>query len=83
MKSDFWEYEKEMRLISYDCSEQEDEDYPVVECKGAVKAIYLGVRCSEADRRMMEKAIGSKNIPLYQMSVDEAKLTRLKKTRIG
>lgn len=81
-KSNFWEYEKEMRLVSFDCSGK-DEDFPVIECKGMVKAIYLGVKCSDANRRLIEKAIGDKNIPLYQMSVDEEKLTRFKKTLIG
>ena len=81
-KSDFWKYENEMRLISYDCS-GEDKEFPVVECKGMAKAVYLGVKCSNENRRLMEKAIGDKNIPLYQMSVDEEKLTRFKKTLIG
>lgn len=81
-KSNFWEYEKEMRLVSFDCSGK-DEDFPTIECKGMAKAIYLGVKCTDANRRLMEKAIGDKNIPLYQMSVDENKLTRFKKTLIG
>ena len=81
-KSDFWKYENEMRLISYDCS-GENKEFPVIECKGMAKAIYLGVKCSDENRRLMEKAIGDKNIPLYQMSVDEGKLTRFKKTLIG
>lgn len=81
-KSDFWKYENEMRLISYDCSGK-DKEFPVVECKGMAKAVYLGVKCSNENRRLMEKAIGDKNIPLYQMSVNEEKLTRFKKTLIG
>lgn len=81
-KSDFWEYEHEMRMVLFDCNEK-DSDFPVISCKGAAKAIYIGAKCSDANRRLMEKAIGDKNIPLYQMSVDECKLTRLKKTLIG
>lgn len=81
-KSDFWKYEKEMRLISYDCSGN-DKEHPVIECKGMAKAIYLGAKCTEENVRLMEKAIGDKNIPLYKMSVDEDKLTRFKKTLIG
>ncbi len=81
-KSDFWKYEDEMRLVSYDFSGN-DNDFPTIECKGAIKAIYLGVKCSDSDRRMMEKAIGDKNIPLYQLTVDEDKLTRFKKKLIG
>lgn len=81
-KSDFWKYEREMRFLSFDCSE-DDKEFPTIDCPEAAKAIYLGVKCSDADRRAMEKAIGDKNIPLYQMSVDETKLTRFKKTLIG
>lgn len=81
-KSDFWKYEREMRLLSFDWS-GEDKEFPTIASKGAAKAVYLGARCTDANRRAMEKAIGDKNIPLYQMSVDEAKLTRFKKTLIG
>ena len=81
-KSDFWKYEREMRLLSFDWS-GEDKEFPTIACKGAAKAVYLGARCTDANRRAMEKAIGDKNIPLYQMSVDETKLTRFKKTLIG
>lgn len=81
-KSDFWDYEHEMRMCIFDTTDN-DKDYPTVECKNAVKAIYLGVKCSDKDRRDMEKAIGNKDIPLYQMSIDEEKLTRLKKTQIA
>ena len=80
-KSNFWDYENEMRLCLFDVDK--NEDYPYIECKNAIKAVYLGVKCSDADRRTVEKAIGDKDIPLYQMAVDEKKLTRLKKIQIG
>lgn len=83
-KSDFWKYEHEMRMCQLDITPDEDKsEFPVVECKKAVKAVYLGVKCSDKNRREMEKAIGNKDIPLYQMSIDESKLTRLKKTQIA
>lgn len=81
-KSDFWNYENEMRFVSFDCS-GDDKEFPTVKCAGAAKAIYLGVKCPDANRRLMERAIGDKNIPLYQMSVDEDTLTRFKKILIG
>ncbi len=81
-KSDFWKYEQEMRVLLFDYSGN-DIEFPIVECRGAAKAIYLGTKCSDVNRRAMEKAIGDKNIPLFQMSVDETKLTRFKKTLIG
>lgn len=80
-KSFFWQYENEIRLCSYNV--KETKDYPGLECKGAIKAIYLGVKCSEEDRRRIEKAIGDKDIPLYKMEVNEQLLTQLKKVQIG
>lgn len=80
-KSYFWGYENEMRLCSYNV--KDNEEYPELECKGAIKAIYLGVKCSDENRRKVEKAIGDKDIPLYRMEVDDVLLTRLKKVQIG
>lgn len=80
-KSDFWSYENEIRLCSFDSTN--DKEYPTIPCKGAIKAIYLGAKCSDKDKREMERAIADKDIPLFQMSVDEKKLTRFKKTQIG
>lgn len=80
-KSDFWSYENEIRLCSFDSTN--DNEFPTIPCKGAIKAIYLGAKCSDKDRRDMERAIADKDIPLFQMSVDEKKLTRFKKTQIG
>ena len=80
-KSYFWNYENEMRLCFYNV--KENNDFPEINCKGAIKAVYLGVKCSDENRRKVEKAIGDKDIPLYQMEVDEKLLTRLKKVQIG
>ena len=80
-KSYFWEYENEMRLCSFNVNDS--EEYPEIECKGAIKAIYLGVKCSDDNRRKVEKAIGDKDIPLYRMDVDDKLLTKLKKVQIG
>ena len=80
-KSNFWDYENEMRLCSFDT--MNDNEFPVIKCPGAIKAVYLGAKCNDENRRKMEKAIGNKDIPLYQMSVNEEKLTRFKKIQIG
>lgn len=80
-KSDFWEYENEMRLCSFDSLNC--DEYPALSCPGSIKAIYLGVKCSDKNRRDMERVVADKDIPLYQMCVDPQNLTRLKKIRIG
>ena len=88
-KSENWKYERETRLVSY-CSVKSDDGKPSVEkpfptydCKDAAKAIYLGVKCSDADKRKMEEAIGDKNIALYQMCIDTDNYTKLTSKRIG
>lgn len=80
-KGDFWSYEREVRLVQYDGEGK--EDFPTLDCKSRVKAVYLGVKCSDIDRREMEKAIGSKDIALYQMKIDGSRLTNFNKHQIG
>lgn len=80
-KTKEWEYEKEIRLAVYNPSD--DTDFPTFECPGCVKAIYLGVKCSDTDRHLMEKAIGDMCIPLYQMIIDNENAGKFKKVRIG
>lgn len=90
-KSNNWAYENEMRLISYDVEEHKDDkgiiidepEFPIFKCSGAAKAVYLGIKCSDANRRMMEAAIGDKNIELYQMVYDPINMKKLKAKRIG
>lgn len=90
-KSKNWEYEKEMRLLSFDVEKHKNANdeitdepaFPAFKCIGAAKAIYLGIKCTDADRRKMEAAIGDKNIELYQMVYDPNNLTKLKAKRIG
>lgn len=87
LKSKDWEYENEKRMIFYSQNladgEKVPNEFPTIKCEGAIKSIYLGVRCSDADRRKVEKAIGDKNIRLYKMVIDSDKPTRLKAKRIG
>lgn len=85
-KSNFWEYEHEVRLALFDSTNPDPEDkldYPTVSCKNMIKAVYLGVKCSDMDRLRMIKAIGDKDIPLYQMEIDDKNITRLCKIQIG
>lgn len=80
-KSYFWEYENEMRLCSFNVNNK--EEFPHIDCKDAIKAVYLGVKCKDTDRRKVENAIGDKDIPLYKMAVDDKKMTQFKKIQIG
>lgn len=80
-KSNFWEYEHEMRFVQFD--PDSEVDYPTVDCKNMIKAVYLGVNCSEENKLKMIKAIGNKDIPLYQMQIDDSNVTRFRKIQIG
>lgn len=85
-KSNFWEYEHEMRLALFDSTDAKsdnEKDYPTIPCKNMIKAVYLGVNCSDSDKLRMIKAIGDKDIPLYQMEIDVNNITRFRKTQIG
>ena len=80
-KSTDWKYENETRLVHYNT--KECKLFPTICCKDCIKAIYLGVRVTEENRRKVEISIGDKNIQLYQMQIDENNLTKLKSVRIG
>ena len=80
-KSKDWRYENETRLLYYDINDI--QTFPTISFKGCIQAIYLGLRVTEENRRRMEVAIGDKNIPLYQMQIDDTDLTNLKLIRIG
>lgn len=85
-KSNFWEYEHEMRFVQFDSNmpaEGNNIDYPTISCKNMIRAVYLGVNCSDSDRLRMLKAIGDKDIPLYQMVIDDNNVTRFSKVQIG
>lgn len=86
-KSNFWQYEQELRLVRFEAADistgNNKEEFPVISCRGMIKAVYLGVKCSEKDRLNMVKAIGDKDIPLFQMTIDDENLGRLSKKQIG
>lgn len=86
-KSNFWQYEQELRLVRFEAAdtskEKNREEFPVIPCRGMIKAVYLGVNCSDRNRLNMIKAIGDKDIPLFQMISDYNNLGRLSKRQIG
>lgn len=89
IKSKDWEYENEKRMIFYSMPDASSDiksnvsEFPMLDCKGAIQSIYLGVKCSDADVRLVEKAIGDKDIQLFKMEIDSNNPTRLKPIRIG
>lgn len=79
-KNAIWEYEKEVRVIDYDPDgkdEFREQDAP------PLKAIYLGVKCSDKDRHDMQLALRRQSVELYQMHIDSNDICRLSAERIG
>ncbi|SEW23438.1 Protein of unknown function [Prevotella sp. khp7] len=79
-KNAIWEYEKEVRVIDYDpdgINEFREQDAP------PLKAIYLGVKCSDKDRHDMQLALRRKSVELYQMHIDSNDICSLTAERIG
>lgn len=78
--SKVWGYEHETRLIFYSIN-----DVPRVKkikVPGAIKEIYLGMRCSDADERIIKALTKERNIPLYRICTDSEDVYRLRKKLI-
>lgn len=79
-KSKVWKYEHETRLVYY--STENVNIVKTVPVPGAIQAIYLGIRCSEEDERVIKSLIKGRNILLYRMYTDNANVYKLKAKRI-
>lgn len=69
-KSIDWKYENEVRLISYDCSSEEDFTYINLDNKSKIKAIFFGLRCDKDTINTIKKLFADKPIEYYQMELD-------------
>ena len=80
-KHDVWRYEKEVRLIHYDPSDE--ANYKTIEIpENRIEDIYLGLKWSDENREKMKQLLRNRNIKLYQMRVDESDSYKLVKERI-
>lgn len=79
-KSKVWKYEHETRLVYY--STEETPRVKTVHVPGAISAIYLGIRCSEEDERIIKALIRGRNIPLYRMYTDNSNVYKIKARKI-
>lgn len=75
-KSKVWSYENEVRLVYY--STKDTPKVKTVKVPGAIEAIYLGLRCSAADERIIKALVKDRNIPIYKMYTDINDAYRLK-----
>lgn len=75
-KSKVWQYEHETRLVYYSIN-----DIPkvkTVHVPGAITGIYLGLRCSSEDERIIKALVKDRNIPIYRMYTDINDVYKLK-----
>ena len=82
-KNAIWDYENEVRCIDLDYNN--DKQFKEVDAP-PLKAIYLGLKCSDENRHRMELALRSqrkKNVELYQMQIDTSNFCKLIPKRIG
>lgn len=79
-KNAIWKYENEVRCINLDFTNKmqfKEIDAPIL------KAIYLGLKCTDESRHKMEMALRRKNVELYQMRLDSSNICKLIPERIG
>lgn len=82
VKSDYWKYENEVRVVHYDPNSH--SDYKLLELPNdSIVAIYLGLKCSDSNREQMQLILRDKAIPLYQMIVAKNDFFRLEAKRIS
>ena len=82
VKSDYWKYENEVRVVHYDPNSH--SDYKLLELPNdSIVAIYLGLKCSDSNREQMQLILRDKAIPLYQMKVAKNDYFRLEAERIS
>ena len=80
-KHDIWAYENEVRLVQYDANDS--GNYKTINIpEDSIQSIYLGLKCSDDNRRKMLLTLRNRNIQLYQMEVDTTDAYKLRKKRI-
>ena len=79
-KSKVWQYEHETRLVYYSIN-----DVPkvkIIKVPGAITGIYLGLRCSDEDERIIKALINQRTIPIYRMYTDTRNVYQLRAKEI-
>lgn len=66
-KSKDWEYENEIRLISYDSESGKDHVNVSLDNKTSIVAVYLGLKCPEEQMTIIQTLLEGKNTKLYKM----------------
>lgn len=81
LKDKVWEYETEVRIIHYDPNVT--ENFKLMQLpEGCIREIYLGMKCSKENEKLMREAIGGRNIPLFRMATKNENIYQLVAERI-
>lgn len=69
-KSKDWEYEQEVRLVSYDASTNEPWIGIPLDKRSKIEAIYFGYNCNDKEMRLIRNILEGQDVKLYKMSID-------------
>lgn len=69
-KSLEWAYEKEVRLVSYDFSTNEQWTGIPLDKDSKIEAIYFGYSCSPNDKKLIKRIFKNKNVKFYDITID-------------
>lgn len=81
-KSIDWEYEHEKRLIYFNSNGS--EPYPTQQLpNGCIKAVYIGLKCSEEDTKAIMNALENKpDVKIFRMCLSRTDIYKIKATEI-
>lgn len=69
-KNKDWEYEREVRLVSYDASTEKQWIAIPLDERSEIEAIYFGYGCSHDDKKLIMQILKNKDIVFYDMTID-------------
>jgi len=75
-----WNYENEVRLISYNTKNEDDYISIPNDNSANIEAIYFGCKCTDEDKALVIKCIGDTNVQFYKMQPDFHNIYNLKIT---
>lgn len=81
-KQKLWEYEHEHRLLYFDVNGSPEFPTPQLP-KGSIKAVYIGVKCSQANKQKIIEALKDKpDVEVFQMQISSEDIYKLKAKKI-
>jgi hypothetical protein len=76
-KSNDWEYEHEVRLVSYVPLEKNKYASYVFETPNPIKAVYFGYNCPTRTKNAVQKLLIGQDVSFYQMQINQNSIHRL------